>query len=151
VLADYQREKSVDLARTRAEDLAKRVQAGEALDKAAKALDLTAKTSEPFSRGGAVPDLGTGKQVAPAFRLGVGQVSAPAQIAGNWVVYRIVSRQAADPADFPKQRDSIEQQLLRTKQEAAFAAFRTALVDRLKKEGKLSINSEVVNRLTKSS
>ena len=151
VLADYQREKSVDLARARAEDLAKRAQAGEAFDKAAKSLDLTTKTSELFSRGGAVPDLGTGKQVAPAFRLGVGQVSVPAQIAGNWVVYRIVSHQDADPADFPKQRDSIEQQLLRTKQEAAFAAFRTALVERLRKEGKLSINAEVVNRLTKSS
>ncbi|MBZ5503500.1 MAG: peptidylprolyl isomerase [Acidobacteriia bacterium] len=151
VLADYQREKSVELARTRAEDLAKRAQAGEDLGKAAKALDLTSKTSESFARGGAVPDLGTGKQIASAFRLAVGQASAPTLIAGNWVVFRVVARQAADPADFPKQKDAIEQQLLRTKQEAAFAAFRTALVDRLKKEGKLSINTEVVNRLTKSS
>ena len=150
-LTDYQHEKSVDLARARAEEVAKRTKDGEPLDKAAKSLGLAFKTSELFSRSGSVPDVGTGRQLAAAFRVADGEMAAPEQISGNWVVYRVVSHQAPDPADFAKQKDAIEQQLVRTMQDSAYAAFRTALVDRLKKQGKLVINTEVMNRLTRSS
>jgi peptidyl-prolyl cis-trans isomerase D len=148
VLADYQQEKSVDLARARAEELAKRAQAGEALDQVAKSLGLTAKTSDPIARAGSIPDVGTGKQLEAAFNMPDGQVSPAAQIGGNWVVYRINSHEAPDPGEFAKQKDAIQQQLLQTKQSAAFEAFHTALVDRLKKEGKLTMNAEAVNRVT---
>ncbi len=40
VLADYQQEKSVELAKSKAEELAKRAKGGEAFDKAAKSLNL---------------------------------------------------------------------------------------------------------------
>jgi hypothetical protein len=56
-----------------------------------------------------------------------------------------------NPDDFAKQAKDIGQQLLQSKQEATFSAFRTALEDRLKKEGKLTINDEAVKRLTASS
>jgi peptidyl-prolyl cis-trans isomerase D len=148
VLADYQQEKSVDLARTRAEELAKRAQAGEALDQAAKSLGLTSKTSDPIARAGSITDVGTGKQLEAAFNMSVGQVSPAAQIEGNWVVYRVNSHEAPDPGELAKQNDAIQQQLLQTKQTAAFEAFHTALVDRLKKENKLTINAEAMNRVT---
>jgi hypothetical protein len=38
--------------------------------------------------------------------------------------------------------------LLQTKQNATFDAFHTMLVERLKKEGKLTINAEAMNRVT---
>jgi peptidyl-prolyl cis-trans isomerase D len=148
VLADYQQEKSVDFARARAEELAKRTQAGEALDQAAKSLGLTAKTSDPIARAGSIPDVGTGKQLEAAFNMSAGQVSPAAQIGGNWVVYRINTHEAPDPGELAKQKDAIQEQLLQTKQNTAFEAFHTALVDRLKKDGKLTINSEAVNRVT---
>lgn len=151
VLADYQREKSVDLARARAEELSKRAAAGEPLDKAAKALDLAMKTSDSFSRTGSVPDVGTGRQIDAAFNMAVGQVSKPTAIGGNWLVFRVVSHDTPNPDDLAKQKDAIQQQTLQTKQNAAFEAFHTALVDRLKKQGKLTINSEVMNRLSRSS
>jgi peptidyl-prolyl cis-trans isomerase D len=148
VLTDYQQEKSVDLARARAEELAKRVQAGEALDQAAKSLGLTVKTSDPIARAGSIPDVGTGKQLEAAFNMSAGQVSPATQVGENWVVYRINSHEAPDPDELAKQKDAIQAQLLQTKQNAAFEAFRTTLVDSLKKEGKLTINSEAVNRVT---
>jgi peptidyl-prolyl cis-trans isomerase D len=151
VLADYQREKSIDLARARAEELSKRAEGGEAFDKAAKSLDLAVKTSDSFSRTGSIPDVGTGRQVDAAFNMTIGQVSKPLLIGENWLVYRVVSRDTANPDDLAKQKDAIQQQVLQTKQNAAFEAFHTALVDRLKKEGKLTINSEVMNRITRSS
>jgi hypothetical protein len=38
--------------------------------------------------------------------------------------------------------------LLQTKQNAAFDAFRTTLLDQMKKEGKLTINADQMNRIT---
>ena len=150
VLSDYQQEKSVDLARARAAELAKQAQSGTAFDKAAKSLGLDVKTAEPFSRTGTVPDIGSGSQLDAAFGMTVGQVSAPKEASGNWLVYRVTAHDPAKIDDLPKQKQEIEQQILRTKQEAAFAAFRTALEDRLKDEGKLTINQTVVDQLAHS-
>jgi peptidyl-prolyl cis-trans isomerase D len=151
VLADYQQAKSVELAHSKADELAKLTQGGEDLAKAAKSLDLTSKTSDPFARAGSIPDIGTGQQLAAAFGMSIGQVSAPSNTAGNWLVYRVVSHQAADPEELAKQKSEIEQQILQTKQTNAFAAFKTALEDRLTKEGKITINNDVMNRFTKTS
>lgn len=148
VLSDYQQEKSASLAHAKADQLAKDVQGGQSIEKAAKSLGLQVKTSEPFSRTGSVPDIGTADQIDSAFSMKVGQVSAPKSVGGNWLVYDVVAHQSANPDDLAKQKQDVEQQLLQNKQEAAFDAFKTALEDRLKQEGKLTINSQVVQRLT---
>jgi peptidyl-prolyl cis-trans isomerase D len=146
-LADYQKEKSVDLARARAEELVKRTQNGEPFARAAKGLNLEIKTSDWFARNGSVSDVGSGQQVRAAFGLAVGQVGAPTQSGENWLVYRVVDHSAPNPDDLAKQKKDIEKQLLQSKQEAAFAAFKTALEDRLKKEGKLTINAGALKRI----
>jgi peptidyl-prolyl cis-trans isomerase D len=151
VLSDYQKEKSADLAASRAEELSKRARAGEDFDRVAKSLDLTVKMSDPVARAGSFPDIGSARQISAAFDMQVGQVSAPAETGSNWFVYRVVSHDAPDPADLAAQKKDIEQQLLQTKAAAAFEAFHTALIERLKKEGKLKINSDVMNRITSSS
>ena len=151
VLADYQREKSIDLARARAQDLAKRAASGESFDAAAKSLGVEVKASDSFAHNGSIPDVGSAKQLQDAFALAVGQVGKAQQLGDNWVVYRVASRDAANPVDLAQQTKDIQQQLLQTKQSAAYDAFRTALLDLLKKEGKLTINAEAVSRLTKSS
>ena len=154
VLSDYQQEKSVDQAHELAAELSKRAQGGEAFDKAAKALGLEVKTSEPFAEEGSIPDVASGQQVQVAFSMSVGQIASPTQIGTGWLVYRIVSHEAAnllDLASQPDLRKSIEMSILQTKRSAAFAAFRTALEDRLTKEGKLTRNADAIKRLTGSS
>jgi len=151
VIADYQQEKSIELARTEAEDFAKRVQGGAPFDQAAKALGLSLVTSQPFARTGSVQDLGAAKLLAASFGMKIGQVSPPTQISGNWLVYRVTAHEAPKPEDLATQSDQIKQQLLQAKQGAAFEAFRVALEDRLKQEGKLVINAEAMKRLTRSS
>jgi len=151
VIADYQQDQSTELARTKANELAKLAQAGTPFDKAAKSLALAVKTSESFARTSTIPDLGSGRQVEAAFGMPVGQVSPAAQVGGNWLVYRVVGHQPVNPAEFATQIDQIRQQLLQSKQAAAFDAFRTALEDRLKKEGKLVINADAMKRLSRTS
>ncbi|MGB0037000.1 MAG: peptidyl-prolyl cis-trans isomerase, partial [Candidatus Acidiferrales bacterium] len=151
VLGDYQQDKSLELAHARAEEFAKRVQAGEAFDKVAKSLELTAKTPEAFSRTGSIPDVGSAKELESAFSMAPGQVSHATQVGGNWLIYRVISHEAASPEDLAKQSAEIEQQLLQAKQTIAFEAFHDALENRLKANGKLTINTDVMKKLTHSS
>ena len=150
VLADYQNEKSTELAATRATELAKQAQSGRDFAKSAKGLGLDAKTSDFFARSGSVPDVGTAKQIQGAFTLGVDKVSSPINISGNWLVYRVVAENEANPADLASQREDIRQQLLQSKQDAAFESFHTSLENQLQSEGKLVIHNDVLTSFTKS-
>jgi peptidyl-prolyl cis-trans isomerase D len=147
VLADYRQEKSIELARSRADELVKRIQAGEDFSKAAKSLGFEVKTTDSFSRDGSVPDLGPAKSLSAAFNMNVGQNSGPVSLNGNWLVYHIAAREEPNPADFPAQSAGIEQQLLQSKKSMAFEAFRDALENKMKQEGKLVISSDALNRL----
>ena len=150
VLADYQQEQSVALAKSKADELAKQAKSSEAFDKAAKSLSLDVKTSEPLSRTSSIPDVGSGQLIEAAFTMPVGQVSDPKDVAGAWLVYRVTAHEPLNDAAVVLQAEQIRQQLLQSKQNAAFDAFRVALEDRLKKEGKLVINADAMKRLTGS-
>ncbi len=147
VLADFRRDKAVELAKTRADELSRRAKAGEDLDKAAKALGFDPKVSDLFARNGTVPDAGSASQFARAFTLPEGQTADPLFLGANWVVYRVVQHQQPDMNDLPKQRDEIQTQLLEARREMAFDAFRKSLDARVKQEGKLQINADNLKRL----
>ena len=142
VIDALKQEKSVDLARSKAEDLSKRVKAGEKFAAVAKALGLDPKMSEDFSRAGSVPNVGSGKQLSAAFNMKVGDVSAPLPLGSNWVVYRVESKTAANMADFDKQKKELTDQVLNEKRALAYEAFRSGLEERLKQEGKLKLMPE---------
>jgi len=147
VASDFRHEKAVDLAKTRAEDLAKRAKAGENFTAAAKALGLDAKTSEPISRTGSIPDIGSAKQFAAAFTLPVGQPGDPIPFGQNWAVYRVAQHDPVNQDDFEKQKTKIEEQVLQRKRQTAYELFRTALKARLQQEGQLRFNAENLKRL----
>jgi peptidyl-prolyl cis-trans isomerase D len=142
VIADLKREKSTEMARSRAEELIKRVKAGEKFDVAAKALGLEPKTSEPIARDGSIPGTASGKQVGAAFNLKVGDVAAPLGLGQNWLVCRVAEKTEANPADFEKQKKQLTEELLQSKRTLAFEAFQTALDNRLKQEGRLKLMPE---------
>ena len=142
VTADLKQEKASIEARTKAEELAKRVKAGEKFDAAAKALGLEAKTSEELARAGSISNVASGKQLAAAFQLKPGDVGPPLNLGANWLVYKVVEKQEPKPEDFDKQKKEITDAVLQNKRSLAFEAFRTALEDRLKKEGKLQMMPE---------
>jgi peptidyl-prolyl cis-trans isomerase D len=142
VVAALKQEKALEQARAKAESLSKRAKAGEKIDVAAKSLGLDAKTSDEFSRAGSISGVGSGKQVGAAFTMKVGEISAPQNIGTNWLVYRIEARTEASPADFDKQKKDLSEQVLNEKRGLAYEAFRTALEERLKQEGKLKLMPE---------
>jgi len=142
VITDLKRDQSLTLARTKADELARRVKSGEKFDAAAKALGLDPKTSELFARDGSIPGGASGKQLGAAFNLRQGDVGAPLSLGQNWFVYRLAEKVEPNPADFEAQKKQLAEQLLQSKRDLAFEAFRTSLGDRLKQEGKLKMMPE---------
>ena len=139
VTSDLKKEQSVAQAKSKADELARRVKAGEKFDAAAKALGLEAKTSDSISRDGSISGAASGKQLSAAFSLKQGDVGAPLSLGQNWFVYRLAEKVEADPANFEAQKKQLTEELLQSKREMAFEAFRSALSDRLVKEGKLKL------------
>ncbi len=142
VVAELKQQKSSELAQSKANELEKRVKSGEKFAAAAKLLGLDPKTSDLFARNGSVANLGSGKQLAPAFALKVGQTGPSLRIGSNWAVYQVAERQESNPADFEKQKKELTDSLLKQKRDLAFSAFQTSLNDRLKQEGKLKLYPE---------
>jgi len=151
VANDYRQDKSVQLAQEHAQEIARRVKAGEKFDVVAKSLDLVAKDSAAFSRGDSVPDVGPASKLEAAFSLPVGQTGDPVFLGANWVVYQVLEHDAPDPAAFDQQKQTIEQDLLQAKKQAAYEAFRDSLQKQLESEGKVKINQQNLKRLNPSS
>src|SRR2546425_313515 len=142
VITDLKRENSIESAKNKAEELTKRVKAGEKFDTAARALGLEPKTSDALARDGSIPGAASGKQLGAAFNLRAGDVAAPLSLGQNWFVYRVAEKTEANLADFDKQKKQLTEELLQSKRNLAFEAFRTALDNRLKLEGKLKLMPE---------
>jgi peptidyl-prolyl cis-trans isomerase D len=142
VIDDLKREKATEQARAKADELAKRAKSGENFDAAAKSLGLEAMTGDAFARNGNIAGAASGKQLAAAFLMKTGEVGAPLSLGVNWLVYKVVEKQEANPADFEKQKKEITEQVLQNKRSLAFEAFRTSLENRLKEEGKLKLMPE---------
>jgi len=139
LIADLKREKSGQLAKAKAEDLAKRAKAGEKFDAAAKALGLDPKVSDAIARNGSIAGVASGKQLSAPFQSKQGEVAAPLNLGANWFVYQVVEKDEPNPADFEKDKKALTDEVLQNKRSLAFEAFHTALDERLKKEGKVKM------------
>jgi hypothetical protein len=137
-------------AKSIAEDLAHRAMTAKDLVAPAKALGLEAKMTELVARGSSITDVGSASQIGAAFTLPVGETADPVFLGANWVVFRVIEHQDANPSDLPTQRKEITDQMLQARRQMAYDAFRTSLENRLKSEGKLQYNAENLKRLTSS-
>ncbi|HEY8714591.1 MAG TPA: peptidyl-prolyl cis-trans isomerase, partial [Candidatus Acidoferrum sp.] len=142
VVGDLKQEESGKLAQTKADELAKRVKAGEKFETAAKALGLEAKTSDMITRNDSISGAASGKQLGEAFQLKPGDVAPPLSLGANWMVYKVAAKDEPNPADFDKQKKALTEQLLQSKRNVAFEAFKTTLETRLKQEGKVKIMAD---------
>jgi peptidyl-prolyl cis-trans isomerase D len=142
VVNDLKQEEANKLAKTKADDLAKRAKAGEKFESAAKTLGLEAKTSELISRNDSISGAASGKQLGEAFQMKPGDVGTPMNLGANWMVYRVEAKDEPNPNDFEKQKKSLAEQLLQSKRSVAYEAFKAALDNRLKQEGKVKLTTD---------
>ena len=142
VTSDLKREMAATSARSRAEELASRIQASEKFEAVTKALGLEAKTSDSIARNASIPGVASGRQLAAAFHLKQGETGLPLNLGGNWLVYQVLAKDEPNPEDFERQRKTLAEQVLQNKRSLAFDAFRTALENRLKQEGLVKVMPE---------
>jgi peptidyl-prolyl cis-trans isomerase D len=126
VKADVLKDKALEQARTKAEEL--KAKAGAGLDKAAAALGLTRKETPAFvKRGEAIGDIPAGSVDEAAFALAPATISDPLRVPTGYAVLRVVEKKEIDPAKFDKEKESIAASLLAQRRTQLFDAYLTQM------------------------
>jgi hypothetical protein len=120
------------------------------LQKAAKSLGIEVKTSPDVDRNGAIESVGTASSVPDLFAKPAGSIVGPTTLSAGHLVAKIVSRTPANLADLAVQTASIRDELRQQKVRERAQFFEEGLRDRLKADGKLKVNQDVINRIVQS-
>jgi peptidyl-prolyl cis-trans isomerase D len=120
------------------------------LAKAAKAMGLEVKTTEPFKRQASVDGLGTATYFEDAFKSPTGTVLNPVPMPDATVVAKVVQHADADMSKLPSQRNEIRESLKTEKARERNTIFESGLVDELTRQGVIKMHPEVVARIISS-
>ncbi len=143
VLDDYRDEQLPALLGQKTAELASKAKAMNDLDKAAKAVGATVKTSDLVGGTGQVPDFGEVSQVAPQlFDMTVGSISGPINAGRTGVVVKILDKQEPTADEIAKNFDQTRDQILEQKRNEAFSVFMSGVLDEYKKHNLIRINAK---------
>jgi peptidyl-prolyl cis-trans isomerase D len=148
---EFKNQQAQTLLGQKTQELSDRAKADHDLQKAAKELGATIKTSDFVAPDGQVPDIGSmSGNASVAFTMKTGDISGPIEAANNGVVLTITDRQEPTDADYAVKKDQIRDSLLQNKQAEMFGMFVMNLHDQMQKSGKIKINQDEMNRLTRA-
>ncbi len=142
--------KARQLAEARAKELAEKARTAGDLRKVAKDYKLEVKTSDFFARDGSVPGVGAGVALGEAFSAPLHGIVGPVSQGADQIVYRILERSLAQSTAAPDEKRSIREGMVGTRQNEAFEVFKDELRERLKRQGKIKIYQERVDRWVKA-
>ncbi len=150
VAEQFTNERATALLSQKTQELSDRAKAAHNLQKAAKELGATVKTSDLVAPEGQVPDIGSMTGPASvAFSMKPGEISGPIVNAATGAVLQIQEKQAPSDAEFAQQKDDIRDSLLQQKQNELFGVFASSLRQQLEKSGKIKVNQEELKGLTR--
>ncbi len=151
VRAKAQDSKAQKVIAARSDELASRVQSmGGDLEKAAKSMSLTVKTSTDVSRADAIEGMGTAGGFPEIFTKPVGSIAGPLAVPGGKAIAKVLSDTLADESLFAAQRQKIMDDLHQKKTQERATFFEQGLRQSLTDSGKLKINQEVIDRILAS-
>jgi len=146
VLEDYRTEQLPVLLTQKTKELSDKAKASNDLNKAAKEVGATVKTSDTVLETAQVPDIGQVQTAAPQlFDLQVGNISGPITTGRTGVVAKILVKQQPTPDDIKKNFDQTRDQLLNQRRGEAFQLFLTTLTNDYKKNKRILINAKAAN------
>jgi peptidyl-prolyl cis-trans isomerase D len=138
VADDYRNERLPGLMSQKTKELADKAKAMNDLDKAAKAMGASVKTSDLISATGQVPDLGQVGQVAPQFfNLNPGNISGPVNTGRTGVVAKILDKQEPSADEIARNFDQTRAEILEQRRSDAFNVFLGALMNDYKKHNRI--------------
>jgi peptidyl-prolyl cis-trans isomerase D len=138
VADDYRNELLPRLLSQKTQELASKAKASNDLDKAAKEVGATIKTSDMVGESGQVPDFGQVGQMAPQlFDLAVGNISGPIDAGRTGVVAKILDKQEPSADEIAKNIDKTRDELLDQRRGEAFNVFLSSIMDDYKKHNRI--------------
>jgi peptidyl-prolyl cis-trans isomerase D len=146
---EFKNQRASLLLSQKTQELSDRAKAEHDLKKAAKELGATLKTSEFVLPNGQVPDIGSMTNAEVAFTMKPGEISGPISAGTNGVVLSLLEKQEPTDQEFAAQKDSIRDSLLQAKRQELFGLFLSNLQTQMQKSGKIRINEQELNNLTR--
>jgi len=139
---DFIENKAQELMLAEAKKLSEDARKQGSLEKAAKAMGLSVKTSQQFkSDGTAGPDIGSNAAFnTAAFDLAPGKVSDPIPQFDKVSVLQVKSHSPFDESAYLKEKPTLRMRLLQQKQEPYFQEYLRNVTEELEKAGKIRIN-----------
>ena len=148
IAKDYADERLPQLLQEKTKELADKAHADNDLNKAAKEVGATVKSSDLVGETGQVPDLGQISTVAPELlNLNVGQISGPINAQRTGVVAKITDKQTPSDAEIAKNFDQTRDQILDQRREEVFGVFVNSAQDRYKKANLISLNPSAMKSM----
>jgi peptidyl-prolyl cis-trans isomerase D len=149
VLDDYRDQQLPALLTQKTQELADKVKSEKDLNKAAKEMGASVKTSDTIGETAQVPDLGQVQTAAPQlFDLQVGDFSGPINAGRTGVVAKILAKTEPTPDDIKKNFDQTRDQILHQRQDEAFQLFVGNLMNDYKKNKRILMNAKATSPAT---
>lgn len=144
VTQKYRQWKAEEQAREQAQQFYQAASAGTDFKASADKMKLTLKSSEAFTKGGYVSDLGNIPDISEkSFTMKVNEINKPVKVNQNYAVFQLKEKKEFDPAAFQKEKEQLRQQMASQKYGVFLQGYRNLLRKRYEKE--IWINEEVVS------
>ncbi len=148
IAKDYTDERLPQLLAEKTKELADKAHSYNDLNKAAKELGATVKTSDLVGESGQVPELGQISTVAPELlNLSAGQISGPIDAQRTGVVAKLTDKQEPTADEVNKNFDQTRDQILDQRREDVFSVFVNATQDKFKKDHLIDVNPNAVKSM----
>ena len=150
VEGEFKESRAAALLTQKIQELSDRAKSEHDLKKAAKELGAAMKTSDLVPPDGQVPELGAMSGPASvAFTLKAGEISGPIDAGNSGAVLSVLERQDPSDQDYAAKKDQTRDSLRQNKQQELFGLFVTNLRQQMEKSGKIKINQQELNILTR--
>ncbi len=149
VAGDLKNQKAKEQLETKAKEIASSANSAADLKAAGEKIGLEAATEESYKLGSPLGAAGTSGALDDAlYALKSGEVTkTPIKVGDSWVVLGVTKRTDADMAAYGSQRDTLQQSLMKDRQNQVFEDYIAATQARMKRDGKITIYNEVLTKM----
>ena len=145
VTDDMKLEKAGELAKQRAQEIAKELKSAKDFAAAVKRRGLAVKTTELLARGSVIPEMGMSEAIdQAAFALPQGGVSDAISTPTGTAVIRVVEKVNVTDAEIEQGRESLREELVNQRRDRFFGAY----MQKAKQSLNIAIREDVLARVT---
>ena len=147
VTQNYTNSEAGRMAEEASKQAAESARKGESLEEIAKRYGTTVKTAAPFSIDGAAEGIGSGAQLAAAFKANVGDIIGPVTTGVGQFICKVSEKIPADMNQYANSKTAIVQGLEQDRLRVQQPLFRDSVLTDLERRGKVQRNQTAINRI----